>query len=470
MRIKLISPRSTMRPMDSAWKTQMSPPLSLLVLAALTPPRHQVTLEDANIEKLTLNDSPDLVGITVKVDTFHEAARIAAGYRARNIPVVMGGIHPTACPEDCAECADAVVVGEAEEIWPDLLQDFEQGALKPLYRHAGAVDIAQTPVPRWDLLKDKNYLFTNTLCIGRGCPWRCDFCYNSCENIASGYRMKPVENIVAEIQSLGVRHVMFIDDNFIGNHRQTRILLRQLREMDLTWHTAVSADIGQHDDILDLMAESGCRSLFIGFESVNRDNLRCCHKAQNRIEHYDETIAKIHSRGMMVNASLVFGFDGDDTTVFRTTVEWLVRNRIASMTAHILTPYPGTRLYKRLLAEGRITDHDLRHYNTAHAVFAPAKMSTGELECGFQAAYDQFYSWHNIFRRWPVSASQVTAYLEFNLLYRKWGKTTCHLGRLFGMRNLAKVAKTLAYPALGTKRPRAFNEGALEYVFRPSEV
>ena len=155
----------------------------LLVLAALTPEGHRVTLEDENVERLRLDDAPDLVGITVKVDTVFRAGEIARGYRRRGIPVVMGGIHPTACPEDCLPDADAVVVGEAEEIWPRLLRDAGARRLRRVYRNDRPVDIGHSPVPRWDLLRGKNYLFTNTLCVGRGCPWRCDFCYNSSGNI-----------------------------------------------------------------------------------------------------------------------------------------------------------------------------------------------------------------------------------------------------------------------------------------------
>lgn len=445
MNIKLIAPRVTKRPMDSEWKTRMSPPLGLLVLGALTPREHAVTLADENIERVRFDDAPDLVGLTVKVDTFQRAADIARGYRRRGIPVVMGGIHPTACPESCSGHADAVAVGEAEETWPRLLDDLRRGALQRVYRNERPVDIALTPAPRWDLLRAKSYLFTNTLCIGRGCPWRCDFCYNSSPNVDARYRMKPLGHILAEIRSLGVSHVMFIDDNFIGDPGGARELLRAMKPMNLTWHAAVSADIGRREDLLDLMAESGCRSLFIGFESVNQANLMSCRKRQNRIEQYDETIARIHRRGIMINASLAFGFDGDDESVFPATLQWLVRNRVATMTAHILTPYPGTRFYGQLLREGRIINHDLRYYNTAHAVFAPRRMSPGQLEEGHRWMYAQFYSWGNILRRLPSGAGQAVAYLEFNLLYRKFGKLTCHLGRAFGMRRLAKLAKALAY-------------------------
>lgn len=423
----------------------MAPPLSLLVLGALTPPEHRVTLEDENVESLHLNDRPDLVGITVKVDTVPRAAAIAAQYRQHGIPVVVGGIHPTACPEDCARFADAVVIGEAETLWRQLLDDVAAGCLHPVYRNTDRVDITRVPGPRWDLLRHNRYLFTNTLRIGRGCPWRCDFCYNSSRNIDAGYRMKPIAHILEEMQSLGTRHIMFIDDNFIGNPEGTRRLLRVLLKKGLTWHAAVSTDIGRHDDILDMMSDSGCKSLFIGFETLNPANLASAHKAQNRIEYYDSTIAKIHQRGIMVNASMVFGFDADDTTVFSATLDWLVYNRIATMTAHILTPYPGTRLYARLKAEGRIIDTQLDHYNTAHVVFQPARMTAGELALGYDSMYGNFYSWENIWRRWPTVDEQRIAYLEFNLLYRKFGKMLSYLGLLYGMRGLANMAKWLAY-------------------------
>ena len=386
MNIKLICPRVTMRPMDSAWKTRMSPPLSLLILGALTPPEHRVTLADENVARQRFDDSPDLVGITVKVDTAPRAFALADAYRRRGIPVILGGIHPTVCPEDCLLHADAVAVGEAEPLWARVLDDAARGRLHPIYRHRGPVDIAAAPVPRWELLDHRKYLFTNTLTIGRGCPFRCSFCYNSADNIEARYRMKPVPHILREIESLGVDHVMFIDDNFIGDPAGVRQLLPELRRLGLTWHAAVSANVGREEALLDAMSAAGCRSLFIGFESVNPGSLRECRKTQNRIGEYDETVRRTHARGMMVNASLVFGFDDDDESVFPATMDWLVRNRIATMTAHILTPYPGTPLYRRLLAEGRIYDFDLAHYNTAHVVHRPARRGIASIRRSLGAA------------------------------------------------------------------------------------
>jgi radical SAM superfamily enzyme YgiQ (UPF0313 family) len=309
------------------------------------------------------------------------------------------------------------------------------------------VDLASTPIPRWDLLREGRYLFTNTLTVSRGCPWQCEFCYSSAPNVRRGHRVKPVANVLAEIRSLGTDHVMFIDDNFIGSPDRAVELLDALAPLGLTWHAAVSADVGGRLDLLDRMAGTGCRSLFIGFETVNQASLRGCRKSQNRVAAYDATIREIHSRGIMVNASIVFGFDEDGPEVFGDTVDWLERNRIATMTAHILTPYPGTRLHARLAAAGRIREHDPRRYNTAFAVFDPARMTAAELERGYRWAYRRFYSWPSIVRRLPETRAQRIAFLEFNLLYRKFGRITCRAGRLLGMRNLARLARALAYPA-----------------------
>jgi len=456
MHLHLIAPRMSRRPMDSDWKLRMSPPLALLTVAALTPPGHRVTLNDENIERTRCKLRPDLVGLSVKADTFARACELAAYWRRRGVPVVFGGIHPTACPDDCTPFADALVIGEAEPVWAALLADLAAGRMRPRYQATAPANMATVPPPRWELLRAGKYLFTNTLTISRGCPWQCDFCYSSSPNLPRGHRVKPVGRILDEIRALGTDHVMFIDDNFIGSPSRTRELVTALAPLGLTWHAAVSADIGQRLDLLDAMAAAGCQSLFIGFETVNQASLRDCRKTQNRVAAYDALLKEIHARGLMVNASIVFGFDADGPEVFADTVDWLERNRVATMTAHILTPYPGTRLHARLLAEGRIVERDLRRYNTAYAVFRPAHMSPAELESGYRWAYQRFYSWRSIWRRQPAAAAQRTAFWEFNLLYRKFGKLTCWAGRLLGMRNMAKLARATAYPSAVSKAWKNF--------------
>lgn len=447
MWVKLISPKVTMRPMDSAFKRQMAPPLSLLVLGALTPDQHSVTLTDENVERLELRDKPDLVGITVKADTATRSWEIAKAYRERNVPVVLGGIHPTVCPDENALHADAIVIGEAETVWSQVLQDAQAGQLKTIYRSNTSPDLSQTPVPRWELIKRNRYLYTNTLTIGRGCPWCCSFCYNNSSNLPKVYRAKPIENILAEITSLKSRHVMFIDDNFIADPSFARRLLGTFRHLGLTWHTAVSADIGQYDDIIELMAETGCRSLFIGFESLNPTSLRNASKLQNKRDTFEELVRKIHRYGMMVNASVVFGFDDDGPEVFNHTVDWLIDQKIETMTAHILTPYPGTALHERLLHEGRILDHDLTHYNTSRSVFQPKTMTVTELESGYLEAYRRFYSWRSILARMPATGSGRMPYLLFNICYRKYGATLSALGSPELMRFLGYLGALLSYPA-----------------------
>jgi len=452
MWIKLISPKVTMRPMDSYFKRHMAPPLSLLVLGALTPPEHKVTVEDENVERLHLRDRPDLVGLTVKADTADRSFEISRHYRRRKIPVILGGIHPTACPEACAPHADALVIGEGEGLWQRVVADASAGCLKRIYRQDCAVDQADSPVPRWGLIRGKNYLYTATLCAGRGCPWRCEFCYNSSPNVIRGHRMKPDRNILAEIASTGSRHIMFIDDNFIGSPERARAFLQNCMPAGLTWHTAVSADIGRHDDILDLMAETGCKSLFIGFESLNPANLASAHKHQNRVEEFSRTIRKIHDRGMMVNASLVFGFDHDGPDVFGQTQAWLIENRIETMTAHILTPYPGTKLHRRLLDENRIFDFDLAHYNTSSVVFHPRLMSADELRSGYLQLYSGFYSYRSIFRRIPIDPAQKVPFILFNLFYRKYGKWTSLAGRWGRMSWIRRLSGGLSYSRRSVER------------------
>lgn len=450
--------------MDSVFKRQMAPPLSLLVLGALTPDQHSVTITDENVERLDRADSPDLVGISVKADTAVRSQDIARTYRGRGIPVVFGGIYPTTCPDDCIDHADACVIGEAEEIWARLLQDAAAGCLKKIYRSDRPPDLRLSPTPRWNLIAEKHYLYTNTLTIGKGCPWRCAFCYNSSPNLPVGYRMKPITAILDQIASLRSKHVMFIDDNFIADKSCARRLLTELQPLGLTWHTAVSADIGRHDDILDSMAASGCRSLFIGFETLNTANLKGANKRQNRIEEYNRTIAKIHDRGMMVNASVVFGFDADGPDVFDKTTDWLIDRKIETMTAHILTPYPGTVLHSQLQREGRIIDRDLTHYNTSRAVFQPAGMSTTELEQGYLGAYRRFYSWHSIMRRMPVDSKRCAPYLLFNLCYRKYGNVVSALGAVGLMRAIGKLGAQISYPGMNreTKRPCNQNGGVVD--------
>ena len=435
----------TLRPMDSEFKRRMSPPLSLLVLAALTQPEHTLVLEDENIGKLNLNDSPDLVGITVNVDTSKRAYAIASQYRQRNIPVVLGGIHPSANPDEAGQHCNAVCIGEAETLWPQILQDTQSNLLKPRYHSVEPIDLSLIPFPRWDVLNTSDYLYTNILTTSRGCPFHCEFCYNSSDYAQHDFRNRPIDHVIREIERFGTRQVMFIDDNFIGNVKWTHEFIEAIRPMKLVWHAAVSTNIIQHPALLDAMAASGCRSLFIGFESINHHSVRSVNKVQNHCDQYDQIIQMLHKRDIMVNASMVFGLDSDTPQTFPDTLDWLIHNKVETVTAHILTPYPGTKLFRRFQDEGRIFDTDWNHYNTAHVVYQPKNMTPEELYNGYRWLYSRFYSIGNIFRRMPHSNRLKIPYLLFNFGYRKFGKVTSLAAHVGLLNRMGKLARRLSY-------------------------
>jgi len=445
MNIKLISPRMSLRPMDSELKRAMSPSIALLVLASLTPKEHRVHIEDENVQQLNLSDNPDLVGISVNVDTSKRAYEIATIYRNKGIPVILGGIHASANPDEGLKFGCSVCIGEAEELWPLILQDIALGDLKQRYYNPYPTDLNKTPSPRWDLIKQSKYLYTNIVVTSRGCPFACEFCYNSCDYVHHKFRNRPVESVVEEIKRLGTKQVMFVDDNFIGNVSWTKNFLQAIKILNLKWHAAVSVNIGSHPDLLDEMKESGCQSLFIGFETINKLSLNSVNKYQNNTGIYESVISEIHAKGIMVNASLVFGFDHDYQGVFQDTLDWLVKNKVETMTAHILTPYPGTKIYQKYVIDGRIVDFDASHYNTSHVVFSPKNMTAEELYNGYIWIYKEFYSLKNILKRLPARTEQRIPYLLFNLAYRKFGNITSKIASLGFMNFLSRLARRLSY-------------------------
>ena len=444
MKILLIQPKMNMRPMDTKLKTRMSPSLALLVLAKLTPSAHQIKIINENTQKINFNEKVDLVAITVTVDVFPRAVQIASEFRKHNITVVAGGIHITAVPDETASYFDAVCVGTAERVWQKILIDKENNTLKNIYKDMDKLEGKELCSPDYTAIQPDKYLYTNVISTSRGCPHKCDFCYNSCADSVR-YMNRPVEDVICDIMVLKTKHIMFIDDNFIGNPRWTKELLLRIAQLDLKWNAAVSVNILDHLDLLDLMKKTGCQSLFIGFETINDRSLRSVHKNQNMIEKYDALISEIHLRGIMINASIVFGLPDDDKYVFENTLNWLIKNRIETVTAHILTPYPGTILQNNMLLKNQIEDFDLSHYNTAHVVFKPEKMSSKQLYDGYIRFYKEFYAIKNIIRRIPQNKEQRMPFLLFNFFYRKYGKFTELLSSIIPLHFLGKVAEYFSY-------------------------
>lgn len=445
LRIKLISPRMSLRPMDSEFKRRMSPSLSLVTIAALTPQPHIVSIEDENVKPVNFTDKPDLVGITVNVDTAYRAFKIADRFRAKGVKVIFGGIHASSEPDLMLNHCDSVCIGEAEEIWSLVLNDLLNSRLKQKYFNSCHSDPRHVPVPKWELISKKHYLYNNIVITSRGCPFKCEFCYNSCDYVNNKYRNRPVQNVINEIKSLNTDRVMFIDDNFIGNISRTNELLDEIQLLNIDWHAAVSTNLVKYPELISKMSESGCRSLFIGFESIVSDSIKSVNKNQNETYNYESLIRELHGNDIMVNASLIFGFDNDTNNVFSDTLEWLISNKVETMTAHILTPYPGTKLYRRLLSENRIFDHDLSRYNTSNVVFQPKRMTVDELHRGYLRMYREFYSFRNIYLRKPSNRKLWAPYYTFNLGYRKFGKITSAIGKLGFMNRIGKYGSKLSY-------------------------
>lgn len=439
MYIKLIQPQMLKRPMDTDLKIHMAPPLGLLTVANLLRKDHKVVLENENVQEIHY-DQPDIVGISVTVDVFPRAMEISKRFREHGCIVVAGGIHITTASETIPPDAfDILCIGQAEGTWPAIISDYQKGDLKKIYRCSGEIRADQIVSPAYDLLKTAPYLYCNVVHTSRGCPYRCDFCYNS--SAAHQYINRRIEDVIRDIRAIGLRHVMFIDDNFTGNPAWTRRFLNAIKPMKLKWNAAVSINVANDPELLDLMRDSGCRSLFIGFESVNPASIAEVHKTHNTLIQYEKAVEENHSRGIMINGSFVFGLDGDTPATFQATLDWIVRNKIETVTSHILTPYPGTVLFDRMKAEGRIVTNDLSLYNTAHVVYRPQNMTADELYQGYLWMYRQIYSLKNIWRRLPDAKVQRSTYLLFNLLYRKFGRLTDWLCRKVTYERIGKLAQ-----------------------------
>ena len=437
----------SLRPMDTELKRLMSPSLALLTLASITKENteHEVYIEDENVKPIYLNDTPDIVGITVNVDTSYRSYEIAKLYKEKGAKIILGGIHISTNPEEAIKFADSICIGEGVDIWLDYLKDFENNSIKKIYKSNNLSNYYNIPIINWSFIDKSQYLYTNIITATKGCPFNCEFCYNSCKYIDKKYKVRNIDEIIKEIRSFNTKHIMFIDDNFIGDLKWTKQLIQEMKKLNIKWNAAVSTNIGENLDILDEMESSGCQSLFIGFETLNDKTIKEINKQQNKVEYYENTIKEIHSRNIMINASIVFGFDNDDKMVFKKTVDWLISQKIETMTAHILTPYPCTILYEKLNNENRIINFNWNNYNTSNVVFKPNNMSANELYRGYLWSYKYFYKFKNIIKRIPVSKKQIIPFLLFNLLYRKFGKIIALLSKFKLFNKIGALGRKLSY-------------------------
>jgi len=400
VKVKMILPALTeaTSPFFRPIKYSLFPPLGLATLAGYLNDADDVEIQDEHVETLDLTDRPDLVVIQVYITSARRAYELADRYRSSGAYVALGGLHVTSLPDEAASHADTVFLGPGEDTWPQFLADFRRGSPRRRYQSTTRT-LAGIPPIRRDLIKRRLYLVPNSIVVSRGCPHVCDFCYKEAffEGGTSFYT-QTVDEALAEIERLPGRHLYFLDDHLFGARRFAGALFDGMRGMGRLWQAAGTVNAILLPGVLEKAVDAGLRSLFVGFETLNPANLAEQHKYQNLKRDYGAAIRRLHDLGVMINGSFVFGMDGDDESVFGRTVDWAIDQGIETATFHILTPYPGTALYRRMAEQGRLTEHNWDLYDTRHTVFQPKQMSHGALERGYWRAYRDFYRWGAIAR------------------------------------------------------------------------
>ena len=392
--------------------------LSLTTIAALTPEDVDVRILDARIENVNYDEQVDLVGITGLTSEIPHAYEIADGFREKGTKVVMGGVHVSALPDEALQHADSVVVGEAELVWKQVLEDCRKGSLKPVYKADAFIDPKDVVIPRRSLIDYNMYTSFSTLQSTRGCPFKCDFC-SVTTFFGNSYRCRPVEDVVNEVKGLPDKKVVFLDDNIVGRPKYAKELMKALVPLNIEWGSQGSITIAKDDELLSLYAKSGGKYIFIGFENLSEENLNDVHKGWNTIKTYEQSIKKIHDAGIDIIGSFIFGLDNDTVSSFRNVMNFIMKNKIDNAMFNVLTPLPGTKLAERLEKEGKIFNRDWANYHTGTVVINPVSMTADELQNGYYWIYRECYSWPNILKRVFRSPKNLINRAALNYSYRR---------------------------------------------------
>lgn len=434
----LVNPRYPRNPYSSAGRHALTPSLALPMIAAATPPDYRVRLHDENLGRGDAPrwPAPEVVGISVHTAFAPRAYALADRYRQAGSRVVLGGLHVSALPEEARPHADAVVLGDGVAVWPRVLAGLRSGSLRDGAVVRGSFvtpHVREQPWARRDVLPAGAFLTVGAIIATRGCTNRCAYCYLATRGVRAPHQQRPVEDVLAEIDALGEPYVVFTDNNLMADADYGLALCRGLERRQLIWSAAVTADVARSPALVAAMGRSGCQGVFVGLETLDDANLKAQRKRTLRPSRYRRAVQLLHDHGVQVNGSFVFGFDGDDPEVFDRTLDFIVSERLECATFHILTPYPGTPLFRQLEAQGRLLTRDWRRYDTAHVVFHPARMSPEQLLQGYRRVYRDLYRWPTIYARRPVAAAaapasgmlrsqaaaRAAAYLAMTLLYKK---------------------------------------------------
>jgi radical SAM superfamily enzyme YgiQ (UPF0313 family) len=416
--IHLINPKTdslTTRPIYMN-RALYSPVAGLLAVAAAVPrDQYEVVLTDENIETIDFDLHADMVGISAMTSYVNRGYEIADQFRAKGVRVVMGGVHPSFMPQEALKHADAVVIGEVELVVDKLLGDLRQGSMRGTYKSDKLHPMVGMAMPRYDLLKKNRYVNRTFVQTSRGCHQGCTFC---AEPLMNGlkFRYRPVDEVIQEMESCGSRT--------ISTPERPKEVMRALKGRGFHWQAGVTSKLAQDDRMLELAAESGCTMLSIGFESISRKTLESVHKHVNRPENFADLVEKVHSYGIMVFGLFMFGFDGDDTSVFDATVDFNIKAGYDACAYSALTPYPGTLTWYEMKRANRIASFDWTMYDQGHVVYRPAQMKPDELRVGLDRAYQNFYSMSSIAKRFPLRGKRHRAqWAIYNAFMRKASRT-----------------------------------------------
>jgi len=416
MKILLISPATDAEKRTN--KGLMMPQLSLYILEGLTPPEHEVKIIEEEITDVDLNEDCDLVGISCMTANAPRAYELCREFRSRGKNVVLGGVHPTILTEEALEHANSVVIGEAEGVWEELLKDVQNGGIKQRY-HNPIPDLAKYVPKDFSKILKKRLFNLIPIMTSRGCPYHCDFC---CVTNLFGKKIRhvPVENVVRDIKESGAKNFMFLDDNIIGHPKYAKELFTALKPLKIKWVGQASISLLVNDDeLIQLAADSGCKALFFGFESVSEEQLKTMRKAIKQIKDLEAAIRKIKKMGILIHASIVFGFDNDRKEIFDETVQFLIKNKVSTVSFNVLTPYPGTKIFDDLKSCNRLTTDNWKYYDHNTVVFQPQNMTPYELQISKVEARRKFYSLGSVLKRLPGNMYSPLIYAATNFGHMK---------------------------------------------------
>lgn len=418
MRLMLIAPSWTEPGSNPHLGFSFLPPLGLGILAALTPPDWEVRIVDENFDPVDYDWPADLVGISFMSGLARRAYGIADRFRALGRKVVLGGIHATAVPEEAAEHADAVVVGEAENLWPQVIADALRERLGGIYRALERPSLERWVSPRRELYRAKGYFARFATQTTRGCPFRCNFC-SVTQFFGHTYRFRSPAEVAQEVEAMASPLVAFVDDNIAGSPPRAKELFRALAPLGVKWISQASLTMAEDEELMSLAEKSGCVGLFVGFESLNPETIKAMGKPINVVSRYETAVKRLHDHGIALEGAFVFGADEDDESVFERTVRFAQKVRLEAAQFAALTPFPGTPLYAQLQAAGRIIDRDWAKYTMREVVYLPKRMSPERLKEGVEWAWREFYGYGSMLRRLGVWRPNLTLIWGLNLALRK---------------------------------------------------